>query len=536
MMEKVTTAGQTASGAQPDRYLSGVAFVIAVVIAAWLRFEQLGEKLLHHDESVNGWFLLRLIGEGEYRYNPDNYHGPSLYYLAILPLRLLGESEVALRFVPASFGVLAVGLIWLLRRRLGPIGTPGAALLMALSAGLVYYSRDFIHEMIFGCLTLGLVTGAVRYGDERRRRWLILSATSLGLLFATKETAIIALPILILSIAMAILFDLVRRGERLEWSVVRVTWPAADHLMAGAVIFLVLNLALYSSFLTHPEGIIDALRSPWRWTMRSGSEHVKGFWYYGAILVKLELPLLLGAITGGAFILWRGTRFWLFVGAWTCGNFLAYSLIGYKTPWLVVNTLVPMTLLAGHAIQRIFDLIAPSLLRLSFAIILLGGLAFSARLTREISLANYDDNQNRTGFLAGYGRRLGLHLYQDELVGYVYAQTDRDLRNLLNLIESQSRVDDKETGIYIASPDYWPLPWYLRNQPGVNYGGNLPPFDPSGNPEIGHRLIIARTDQLSAFSNATGLSVSPTSYNLRPGVALILLLRGDLKLESELPQ
>jgi predicted membrane-bound mannosyltransferase len=50
-------------------------------------------------------------------------------------------------------------------------------------------------------------------------------------------------------------------------------------------------------------------------------------------------------LAGGVLIIWRGTRFWLFVGAWALGLFLAYSLIGYKTPWLIVNMLIPMTLL-----------------------------------------------------------------------------------------------------------------------------------------------------------------------------------------------
>jgi hypothetical protein len=95
-------------------------------------FEQLGVKPLHHDESVNGWFMLSLANDGQYRYNPDNYHGPSLYYLTLLPLRLIGESEAALAlgsgdlwpaWPSACSGCCAAGWVRRGRRR--------AALLMA---------------------------------------------------------------------------------------------------------------------------------------------------------------------------------------------------------------------------------------------------------------------------------------------------------------------------------------------------------------------------------------------------------------------
>lgn len=512
---------------------SRLAFATIVVAGGLLRFEQLGAKPLHHDEGVNAWFLLRLIREGIYHYNPDNYHGPSLYYLTVASQYLLGDREIALRSVPAAFGLLAVCLLWLLRSRLGPVGTPGAAILMALSAGLVYYSRDFIHEMLFGCFTLGVVIGAVRYVDERRFRWMLLAATSLGLLLATKETAIIVIPIIGLATLIALVLDQLRRGGsvRLRSAEVVGGWPRIDHGIAGAVIVLFLNLLLYSSFFTHPDGVIDAFRSPWRWTMRSGSEHVKGFWYYAAILAKLELPLLLCALAGGALVLWRGTRFWLFVGAWTCGSFLAYSLIGYKTPWLIVGTLIPMTLLGGYALQSLSNRLSSPLVRLIVALPLLGGFVYSAWLTREINLVYHDDNKNHTGFFANLELRHGLRLYSDELVGYVYAQTDRDLLSLLRLIEEEKAAAGQ--GIYVASPDYWPLPWYLRDYPDVDYSGTLPAFDSSGNPDIGHRMIITRTDQLNAFANASGFRVSPTSFILRPGVALVLLIRDYVNNESE---
>lgn len=508
-----------------------LAFILALLLASWLRFEQLGLKPLHHDESVNGWFMLSLLHEGTYRYNPDNYHGPSLYYLTLAPLRLLGESDAALRVVPAFFGLLTVALLWLLRRRLGTVGTPVAALLMASSTGLVYYSRDFIHEMIFGCLSLGVVVGAVRYSDERRFRWIVLGAVSLGLLFATKETAVVTLIVLILALICARVWERIRGSESADGGGGgRVSF---DHAVAALVIFLFVNIILYSSLFTNGAGVVDALRSPWRWTLRSGSEHVKEFWYYAAILLKLELPLLIGALTGGALIAWRGTRFWLFSGAWALGLFLAYSIIGYKTPWLIVNILIPMALLGGHAAQRIATRFPSPALRSLILLPLVAGLGYAAWFTREINLVHYDDNQNRQGYFADLGRSYNLNPLTNEQVGYVYAQTDRDFLNLVQLIGSEAAAAEGKRTIFIAAPEYWPLPWYLR-QYSVDFTGKTPDFDAAGEPVIDHQMVIANTDQLHAFSLSNQFKISPTSYTMRPGVSLILLARQpDHHQESE---
>src|SRR4030095_674163 len=173
------------------KLICAIAFTLAVIIAAWFRLAQIGVKPFHHDEGVNSYFLLNLDRQGEYRYDPTNYHGPTLYYFALFALRILGATDLALRFMPALFGTLTVLMVWLLRKHLGPVGTPVAAFLMALSPGLVYFSRDFIHEMSFGCFSLGIVVGAWRYAESKKFIWIALAAASAGLLFATKETAII---------------------------------------------------------------------------------------------------------------------------------------------------------------------------------------------------------------------------------------------------------------------------------------------------------------------------------------------------------
>src|SRR5215475_2080059 len=236
------------AGIRYEQAVCVIAFILAVIVAAWLRFDQIGVKPFHHDEGVNSHFLLNLADHGEYKYNPENYHGPTLYYIDLPVLRAFGENDFTLRFTPALFGVLTVALVWFLRRRLGPIGTPVAAFLMALSPGLVYFSRDFIHEMSFGFFSLGVVVGAWRYAESKNFSWLAMAATSAGLLFATKESAIITAGVLIIAALGAQGWDIGRRLAAQRDTMLssfarefrrdfRAIAPSLDHALAAIMIF-----------------------------------------------------------------------------------------------------------------------------------------------------------------------------------------------------------------------------------------------------------------------------------------------------------
>jgi len=520
-----------------ENFICVIAFILAVIAAAWLRFDQIGLKPFHHDEGVNSHFLLNLANHGEYKYNPENYHGPTLYYIDLPVLRVFGDNDFALRFTPALFGVLTVLMVWLLRRRLGPIGMPVAAFLMALSPGLVYFSRDFIHEMSFGCFSLGIVVGAWRYAKSKNFSWLALTATSAGLLFATKETAIITAAVMIIAALCAEVWEIGRRlaalGDispatfarefRRDWAELA---PSLDHALAAIMIFVFINIFFYSSFFTNWQGVPDAVKSVFLWTGRRNSEHQKDFLYYIGVLLKLELPLLIGSLLAGIFILRRGTRFWLFVAAWTLGLTLAYSVIKYKTPWLMISFLIPMALLSGHAAQRICDVASLLSIRLLCAAALVAILIVNVRLSRTVNFEKYDDNSNGSGYLTRARRNLDLVPDDDGLYGYVYAQTDRDIFELIKAMKSEidklpSGVD---TPIYVAMPEYWPLPWYLRDYKNASFSGRLP--DTDGGPlQISQPIIIANVNQQSILNAMPGWRESPRAYKLRPGVELVIYVR-----------
>ena len=128
------------------RWFWWTASAVILVASAFLRVYQYAVKPFHHDEGVNGFFLINLFRNHVYNYDPSNYHGPTLYYFSLLSSLLFGLNDFAVRLVPALFGVATVGLTFALRRYIGTVGALTAAALLAVSPAAVFYSRYFKHE------------------------------------------------------------------------------------------------------------------------------------------------------------------------------------------------------------------------------------------------------------------------------------------------------------------------------------------------------------------------------------------------------
>ncbi|PYS82871.1 MAG: hypothetical protein DMF70_07445, partial [Acidobacteria bacterium] len=93
-----TTSTKSRAKKKPEptaEYASGDGFSVLkwriasasiLITGAFLRLYDLGLVPFHHDEGVNGNFLVTLVREGRYQYDPQNYHGPTLYFFsAVIP-------------------------------------------------------------------------------------------------------------------------------------------------------------------------------------------------------------------------------------------------------------------------------------------------------------------------------------------------------------------------------------------------------------------------------------------------------------------
>src|SRR5579863_1171269 len=250
--------------AAPPRFPWWLLPAVLLAGAGALRLLFLDLKPLHHDEGVNGFFQTNLFRTGYYHYDPANYHGPTLYYFGLFTTTLnalfygkAGLSTFAIRLVPATFGIAMIWLVFLLRRYLGNSGTLAAAALLAVSPGMVYFSRYFIHEIPFVFLTLALVITAFRYRETAQPRYLMLASASAALMFATKETCIITFVVLPLAWLCTRLHLSMRKGPQASPPARRPKLhqvPAGGnnpiavwHWFMAALLFVAISVLFYSS-------------------------------------------------------------------------------------------------------------------------------------------------------------------------------------------------------------------------------------------------------------------------------------------------
>ena len=171
------------------------AYALLIVLAASMRFWDLGSRAIGYDESLHLYYSYRLAEGFGYQHNPLS-HGPFQYHAIAALFFLFGDSEYTSRLPAAIFGTVLVALPYFLRSRLGTAGALATAVLLAFSPMLLFYSRYARNDIFMSVWTLGLIILMWRYIDEGKARYLYLSALVLALAFATKETTFFVVGIL----------------------------------------------------------------------------------------------------------------------------------------------------------------------------------------------------------------------------------------------------------------------------------------------------------------------------------------------------
>ena len=274
--------------------------------------------------------------------------------------------------------------------------------------------------------------------------------------------------------------------------------------LVAVVTFAAVYALFYSSFFQNSNGIWDSFKTFAIWTKTGSVAHVHPASQYIKWLVKQEGSLLFLGAAGAALVVLKPRNLLaLFCALWSFGLIAAYSIIGYKTPWLLLNFVVPLALIAGYAIQAIYEMDRGQLRGVAVSVI--AATSISVYQCIDLNFKNYDND--------------------DTYYVYVYAHTKR---NMLDLVKEIDRIAKEEsggtTGISIMSPDYWPLPWYLRNYSRVGYFGRMAT---SSEP-----LIVVNANQrdefetrYSEFYEQVVSNESGGAFELRPGVDLLLYRR-----------
>jgi len=444
-------------------------FFLILIVTILVRFWQLDLKLFHHDEAIHSWFSYVLLTEGRWAYDPS-YHGPFLYYVTAGMFSLFGDSDLVARLLPALFGTLLIPLVYCIYR-IGYIDkrqTLVAAVFLALSPDMVYFSRFLRHDIFMLFFTLLLLVALLYYFERGQTRFAVIAAIAAAGGLACKEE----MPIILLIFATFFIYTI--------WKGRLVLPSHWKHDLAFGLLILVAILAvLYSGFGVHPEtlqsGWLEAIR---HWTDMHNKQRLGGPWFfYIPIFLLYELPIFVLAVVGIVQFLYGGIHpspklmqlknwiisrnyklttaqlaqttlsqfrekqkgysksdeFFRFCIYWMLLTMAFYAYIGEKVPWLLIHQLLPMCFVAVYKLNWQKTAVA------------LVGCIFLVMMTWHVAFVPADINEP-----------------------IVQVQNSEDLRTVMQLIDASDHV-------VVASKDYWPLPWYYRGHrwDKISFYGNL---------------------------------------------------------------
>jgi uncharacterized protein (TIGR03663 family) len=501
--------------------LAGWGLLLGVGLA--LRAPDLTLRPMHNDESVNATKFGDLYLANHYKYNPDEFHGPTLPYLTLPAAWLQGGgdfnqfSEATYRSVTVAFGLGLILLLTLLARDFGRAETLWAAAFTALSPAMVFYSRYYIHEMLLVFFTAWTFLCAWRCAHSGRASWAVAGGIGLGLMYATKETFVLAVAAMFLAIGTSVLWGRWRDGGA---TVFQPRWKWS-HLLAALAAAAVTAGLFFSSFFTNRAGLLDALRTYLPWLRRAGGAtehvhpwnfyferllcfHVRGgpFWSEG-LIVALALVGFFGALRG-RLLLPRLIAFYTF---WLT---LIYTLLPYKTPWCLLGFYDGMILLAGAGAALLWRGCRAAGLKAALAVVLAAGLghlgwqSWRGNFALDSHGAPYCDSAKNP---------------------YAYSQTLPDALRLVDTVEALARVSPQGYGTVVevmAPESYWPLPWYLRRFKNVGYWDKIPdqPLAP---------IMIVSANLRAGFDEQPGKTHLMAGYfELRPQVFLELYVNTNV--------
>ena len=492
---------------------------LAFALALGFRAPELGLRPMHNDEAVNAIKLRDLMEKGEYRYDPDEYHGPTLIYSTRAFLKIIGSNnfvrltEFQLRWVSLLYGLGLILLLPSLQSVLGRNGVLIAGLFTALSPAMVFYSRYYIHEMLLVFFSLAGLVAGFRYYKKPTLADALILGLSTGLMQATKETFV--LPLAAASGAFLILrwIPTTPGTQRASVSV------PPTHLAAAFASWFAIILILFSSFFENPAGILDAIKTylPWLHRVQGASLHLHPWTFYferllwfhqGKGAVWSEGLIFLLAIFGMAASFSNrsfksGDKTLLrFLSLYTLLLTLIYTVLSYKTPWCLLGFWQPMILLAGFGAVVIFELVKNRMVQCAIAVLIFTG---SIHLGYQAWRGSFEENS-----IPGNP--------------YIYAQTSQDIIGMALRVQALSKVSPETTNlvvkIYSPNSEYWPLPWYLRGFPLCGWYDQAPT-------QADAPVMIVSTKLTSPLDSAT-THVLVGIFQLRPNTFFKLYVEQQL--------
>ncbi len=418
-----------------DRPLSGqrvhwqtVALVAIIAALLFTRLWALDNRAYSHDEAAHAWEAWKLVTGQRYIHDPV-FHGPFLYHLTSLVYFLFGVSDTTARLGMALLAVLAVLLVWPLRRWLGRAGALFAMLLLTISPTLMFRGRFIRHDIVVMAAAMVMVLCFFRYLEERKNRWLFIMAAALALSFCGKANAYINgaifgtfwalhlvvtwlrtrrplrdiasfdIAMLLGTLALPLVAPIILRAlgfNPIDYSPtgllrIRVTllilvalsaligmwWKRREWLVAAGIYYSIF-LLLYTTLLTNARGVESGFVGMLGyWLSQQGvARGGQPWYYYFFLLVVYELlPLLMGLLGVGYYAVAGRQRKVAPAGVeageseeasakgvmvplllyWVALNLVIFTWSGEKMPWQNQHLVLPLGLLGGWFLGRVWE-------------------------------------------------------------------------------------------------------------------------------------------------------------------------------------
>ncbi len=437
-------------------------YFIILIVAIALRLPSLSLRPMHGDEAVNAVKYSELLEKGQYFYDPQEYHGPTLFYLTLPVSWLAGQStfqelsESSLRFVPLLFCIGLLLSLLLLRGYLGWNIVIFSALFLAISPAFVFYSRYFIHEILFIFFGYSALFAAYRYFRKGTLAYLFMSAVMFAFMVATKETWIIFLFSWMTAIFLIVLFHKNQREKIFDF----VKGFPISHLIYFTVIFFVVVYLLFTSFFQNPNGFFEAISAFKVYLHRADNSpfHLHPWYRYfqwlffnwGKDYFWSEVAIAIFSVFGfvSTFKLDDQNPAYLykrFFAYFTFTMLIVFSAIPYKTPWNLLGFWFAAIVMAGFGVEYILQNVKSFRLKMVTYFFILGTVLHLSWQSYQLNYVHYSTQNNP----------------------YVYAHPVEDVIKLSERMHkiAQAQVDGYNMHIQIIAKDndYWPLPWYLRH-------------------------------------------------------------------------
>lgn len=480
-----------------------------MVLAAGLRFYELGDRPMHADEATGAKILSVRIETGDYKFDPKHFHGP-LLSLTTQPFTHLSNEtswraleERTLRIQPALAGLLLVLTPLLFVRWTGMPAALAGGLLIAISPLMVYYSRMYIHETTL-CLIAACMLASLLRWIEKPTHWrAVLTGICAGLLAATKETVVISLFAWLAAWVLSTYFTKQGRPEKDIW----ISLPIG--LLCGIIV----AIFLYTNGFKNPQGALDAVLTYFIYETTPG--HDKPFYYYICLLLcpKLSGGVIwwegMAAIPGLIALSYTAGRYAgrinhhkrfaiLFLSVSALLHLLIYSLIPYKTPWLMMVPWMHVLLLAPFGFLRDTHRHMAKTASMIIICLIAGFLGFSQAKSAITRYSN--DTRNP----------------------YAYVPTTKSVTSLQTWLSKLIQPGERTGSISVIGHGYWPLPWYLREFDKVGYWADIEEH------HVDAPVIIVMPALFQKADGVFGTSHTSVPRSLRENHPMMVFIRNDI--------